>query len=66
VKTVEEIQRAVELLSAQELVRFRIWFEVFDADRFDAVLMRDAEAGKLDALASEAIVHHRTRQSRDL
>jgi hypothetical protein len=66
VKTVEEIQRAVELLSPQELVRFRIWFEVFDADRFDAVLMRDAEAGKLDALASDAIVHHRTRQSRDL
>ncbi|XSC47039.1 hypothetical protein ACF1BQ_016410 [Bradyrhizobium sp. RDT10] len=65
-KTVEQIQKAVELLSARELARFRAWFEVFDARRFDAAIERDAGAGKLDALAEEAIVHHRTGQSRDL
>jgi hypothetical protein len=65
VKTVEQIQSAVELLSNQELARFRTWLETFDADRFDAVLQRDAVAGKLDALAAEAIVHHMRGQSRD-
>jgi len=65
-KTVEQIQKAVELLSARELSRFRAWFEVFDADRFDAAIKRDAGAGELDALAEEAIFHYRTGQSRDL
>jgi len=39
---------------------------VFDAHRFDAAIERDAGAGKLDALAEEAIVHYRTGQSRHL
>jgi hypothetical protein len=65
-KTVKQIQKAIELLSARELSRFRAWFEVFDSDRFDAAIKRDAGAGKLDALAGEAIVHYRTGRSRDL
>jgi hypothetical protein len=65
-KTVKQLQKAIELLSTRELARFRAWFEVFDADRFDAAIERDAGAGKLDALAGEAIVHHRRGQSREL
>ena len=64
--TMEQIQKAMALLSARELARFRAWFEVFDANRFDAAIERDAHAGKLDAFAEEAIVHYRTGQSRDL
>jgi len=64
--TAEDIQRAVELLPARELARFRAWFELFDADRFDAAIERDAALGKLDALAAEAVVQHRARQSRNL
>jgi hypothetical protein len=60
---VQEIQEAVELLSPQELARFRQWFEMFAADRFDAAIKRDIE---LDPLAGEAISQHRTRRSRDL
>jgi hypothetical protein len=63
---VQEIQEAVELLSPQQLARFRQWFEMFDADRFDAAIKRDIDAGKLDPLAGEAISQHRTRRSRDL
>jgi hypothetical protein len=66
VKTVEQLQKAIELLPAPELARFRTWFEMFDSDRFDAAIKRDAGAGKLDTLAEEAIVHYRTGQSRDL
>jgi hypothetical protein len=65
-RAVEQIQRAIELLSISELARFRAWFEVFDANRFDAAIERDAYAGKLDALAGKAIVDYQTGQSRDL
>jgi hypothetical protein len=48
------------------LARVRAWFEAFDADRFDAAIERDANAGRLDAFAEEALVAYRTGQSRDL
>jgi hypothetical protein len=53
--TAEDIQDAVVQLSLKELARFRAWFDVFDADRFDAAIERDARDGKLDAIAEEAI-----------
>jgi hypothetical protein len=50
----------------QELARFRAWYEVFDAQQFDAAVERDAKAGKLDALAEEALAAHRAGRSREL
>jgi hypothetical protein len=64
--TAEDIEKAVEQLDAQELARFRAWFEAFDAERFDAAIARDAHAGKLDALAEEAVAAHREGRSTDL
>lgn len=64
--TAEEIEKAIEKLDPRELVRFRAWFETFDAERFDAAIERDAHAGKLDALAEEALAAHRAGRSRDL
>jgi hypothetical protein len=64
--TTEDIEKAVEQLSPRELARFRAWFEAFDADQFDVAIERDAQAGKLDALAEEAIAAHRAGKSRDL
>jgi hypothetical protein len=62
----EEIEMAVEKLAPKELARFRAWFEAFDADRFDAAIERDIAAGKLDSLAEEALVDHRSGRSREL
>jgi hypothetical protein len=62
----EGIERAVEQLPPRELARFRAWFEAFDADRFDAAIERDANAGRLDAFAEEALAAYRVGQSRDL
>ncbi len=42
------------------------WFEAFDASQFDAAIERDVEAGKLDALAEEALAEHRAGGSREL
>jgi len=64
--TAEEIEKAVERLAPDELARFRAWFEAFDAELFDAALERDVRAGKLDALAEEALAEHRAGRSREL
>lgn len=64
--TAEDIEKAIEQLPAPELARFRVWFETFDANRFDAALERDANAGRLDAFAEEALAAYRAGQSRDL
>jgi hypothetical protein len=53
--TAEDIEKAVAQLSSRELARFRAWFEAFDAEQFDAAIARDAQSGKLDALADEAL-----------
>jgi hypothetical protein len=64
--TAEDIEKVVEQLPPRELARFRAWFEVFEADRFDAAIDRDAHAGKLDAFAEEAAAAYRAGKSRDL
>jgi hypothetical protein len=64
--TAEDIEKAIEQLDPRELARFRVWYEAFEADRFDAAIERDAHAGKLDALAEEALAAHRAGLSRDL
>jgi len=64
--TTEDIEKAVELLTPNELARFRAWFEQFDARRFDQALERDAQAGRLDAFAEEALNAYRAGQTRDL
>jgi hypothetical protein len=64
--TIEEIEKAVSKLSAEELARFRAWFEAFDAARFDDKIERDAERGTLDRLADEAIGDLHKGRAREL
>ena len=62
----EDIERAVMKLSSEELARFRAWFEELDARRWDEQLHHDAKAGRLDALAEEALNDHRKGLTREL
>jgi hypothetical protein len=62
----EEIEKAVEQLSPDELARFRAWFEAFDTAAFDAAIERDAQTGRPDAIADEAVAAHRAGRSREL
>lgn len=50
-----EIEQAVKSLSPSELTSFRDWFLGFDAEAWDVQFAKDVEAGRLDALADEAI-----------
>jgi len=53
--TIQEIERAVSGLSAEELSRFRAWFLEFDAKLWDQQFASDVAEGRLQALADEAL-----------
>jgi len=57
---VEAIGHEIEALSEEELEEFRRWYAAFDAEVWDRQMEADALAGKLDALADEAIRHMRS------
>lgn len=64
--TVQEIQTAISQLSAEELGVFRAWFAEFDAEAWDQQFEQDVAAGRLDALADEALQDLRTGRCTDL
>lgn len=64
--TLEELEKAVAGLPADDLARFRAWFAEFDAARFDERIERDALGGKLDRLAERALDDYRKGQAREI
>jgi hypothetical protein len=50
-----EIEAAVLRLTPSELDAFRTWFAEFDAAAWDRQIEDDVAAGRLDALANEAL-----------
>jgi hypothetical protein len=53
--SIEDIEETVAGLPPEQYAEFRAWFEAFEADRLDRKIERDAQAGKLDRLADQAI-----------
>jgi len=64
--TVEDIEKAIQKLGATEFDRLRAWFEDYQAARFDEKIVRDAEAGKFDRLAEQAVAEFRKGRAREL
>ena len=64
--TLETAERAVTQLSNEELVKFREWFAEYDGELWDAQIESDAAAGKLDALAREALTKYRAGKSTEI
>jgi hypothetical protein len=62
----QEIERAVSQLSAEELADFRVWFAEFDAEIWDRQFEEDVAAGRLDDLAKRALHHLREGRCTDL
>jgi len=54
-KNLEEIQSTVAKLSREELSAFRNWFQVYDSDAWDREIEEDVAAGRLDAIADQAM-----------
>lgn len=55
---VEKIEQQIKELSKEELARLREWFAAFDAEAWDRQFEADVHAGKLDALAEQALKAH--------
>jgi hypothetical protein len=64
--TVREIEDAIRKLPDVDLVALRAWFAEFDAATWDRQLERDVAAGRLDALADEALQDAREGRCTDL
>ena len=53
--TVERIEEQVQALSPNDLAQFRAWFLEYDWTAWDTQLEQDVQAGRLDALAEQAL-----------
>lgn len=63
---VEKIEQQVQALSPEELAKFRAWFLEFDWAAWDRQVEQDGRAGKLDALAKQALHDHATGKTKPL
>lgn len=64
--TVSEIESAVQKMSPGDLRAFRDWFAGFDAAAWDRQFAEDAAAGRLNALAEEAVQDFRSGRCTNL
>ncbi len=53
--TVQDIEKAIRELSPDDFAALRAWFARFDAGPWDQQFADDVSAGRLNALAAEAI-----------
>ena len=63
---VEQIEQQIERLDDRAFARLRQWFIEYDHARWDRQIEADSSAGKLDALAEEALAEHRAGKTRPL
>ena len=64
--SLRRIESEVAALSDRQLRQFSDWFAQFEAERWDQNLKADIAAGKLDALATEALVQYGAGQCKPL
>jgi hypothetical protein len=64
--TLEHAEKIVAQLSPEELALFRKWFAEFDGAVWDAQIETDAAAGKLDALAQEALAEYHAGKATEI
>ena len=62
----EIIEGQIKELSREELAQLREWLAKFDAEVWDRQFEADVKAGKLDALAENALRDHLARRSTKL
>ena len=63
-KKIEELEQDIKQLSPEQLRQFRAWYEEFDSDVWDVQIEQDAQNGKLDDLAKQALTDHKDGQTR--
>ena len=64
--SIQELEQAVTQLPPKDLVRFREWFDEFDAQVWDKQFETDAKSGKLDKIAEQALNDYRAGKAKEL
>ncbi|MBE3037467.1 MAG: hypothetical protein IMZ62_01445 [Chloroflexi bacterium] len=64
--SIQELKQAVIQLPPKDLVRFREWFDEFDAQIWDKQFEADAESGKIDKIAEQALNNYRAGKDKEL
>jgi hypothetical protein len=63
---VERIEGQIKELTSEELQSLRDWFAEYDAQIWDRQFEADAQSGKLDRLAEDALRDHEAGRSTKL
>ncbi len=64
--SIQELKQAVIQLPPKDLVRFRVWFDEFDAQIWDKQFEANAESGKIDKIAEKALNDYRAGKAKEL
>lgn len=62
----QQIEQKVKTLSSADLRQFRKWFVQWDSDSWDQQIERDAQAGRLDDLAAEALAEYQAGKAKEI
>jgi len=63
---IEKIEQEIARLGRGELAALREWFRRYDAEEWDRQLEEDIQAGRLEALADQALASHKAGKSNPL
>lgn len=64
--SVQSIEEAIQQLPEPDLTEFRRWFAQFNDVIWDKQIENDAQAGKLDHLAAEALAEYQNGQTSEI
>lgn len=64
--TLDDVKTAITRLPREQLASLRAWFAEFDAKVWDEQFAEDVAAGRLDALADEALKDLREGRCKEL
>ena len=65
-RKIEELEQDIKQLSPEQLRQFRAWYEEFDSDAWDEQIEQDAQNGKFDDLAKQALEDHKNGKTKKL
>jgi len=64
--SVAELEKAVSVLSPEELREFRAWFSDYAMAQWDREIEQDSNSGRLDHLINKAMEDYRAGRTTDL
>ena len=64
--TVQEIERAIDALTPQQMEELYVWLDQRYAQPIDAQLKADLDAGRMDNRINRALADHKTGNTRRL